>query len=76
MDQRHYNFRTQKTRYITVVSSTHMMNNFHLTWKAKAMKQPGRIKRGRSQLRWEDCVERNVYKAEANDMWNEKAADR
>ena len=31
---------------------------------------------GRSQLRWEDCVKRDVRKAEENDRRREKAAYR
>ena len=39
------------------------------------MKQLGRRKRRRPQLRWEDCVKRDVRKAKEEDKGREKAAD-
>ena len=44
--------------------------------KKQAMKHPGRRKRVRLQLRWKDCVKRDVRKAEEDDKWMEKAANR
>ena len=40
------------------------------------MKQPGRTKRGRPQLRWEDYVKRAVRKAEDDDKSRENVANR
>ena len=43
--------------------------------KAEVIKQPNHRKRGRPQLRWDDCIKRDVRKAEEGDNWTEKAAD-
>ena len=40
------------------------------------LKQQGSRKRGRLHLRWEDCLKRDVRKAEEDDKWREKAVNR
>ena len=54
------------------------MEGSRLPKKAEAIKQPGHQKRGRPQLRWEDCVDlkRGVRKAGEDDKCREKAVDR
>ena len=52
------------------------MDEGWLSKKAEAMKLLGRRKRGRPQLRWEDCVKRDVRKAGEDDKWRETAAER
>ena len=39
-------------------------------------KQEGCRKRGRTQLRWEECVKRDLRKAEEEEEWREKANNR
>ena len=39
-------------------------------------KQEGFRKRGRPQLRWEDCEKRDLGKAEEEEKWREKANNR
>ena len=39
-------------------------------------KQEGCIARGRPQLRWEDCLKRDLRKAEEEEKWSEKANNR
>ena len=40
---------------------------------AETKKQEGSRKRGRPQLRWEDCVKRDLRKAEQEETWRENA---
>ena len=66
------------------IARCRIMWTYHLVWmedgqlskKTEAMKEPGCRERVRSQLRWENCVRRNVRKAEGDDKLREKAADR
>ena len=44
--------------------------------RAEEKKQEGSRKRGRPQLRWEDCVKRDLRKAEEEEKWREKANNR
>ena len=44
--------------------------------KSEAKKQEGCRKRGRPQLRWDDCVKRDLRKAEEEEKWREKANNR
>lgn len=44
--------------------------------KAEVIKQLGYRKRSRLQLRCEDCIKRDIKKAEEDDKWEEKAGDR
>ena len=43
---------------------------------SETKKQEGFKKRGRRQLRWEDCVKRDLRKAEEEEKWREKANNR
>ena len=52
------------------------MEEGRLPKRAEAVKQPGCSKRVRPQLRWEDCVKRDVRKTKDNKKWKEKATDR
>ncbi len=44
--------------------------------KSQTKKQEGFRKRGRPHLIWEDCVKRNLRKAEEEEKWREKANNR
>ena len=44
--------------------------------RSETMKHDGCRKRGRPQLRWEDCVKRDLRKAEEEEKWREKANNR
>ena len=43
---------------------------------SETRKQEGCRKRERSQLRWEDCVKRDLRDAEEEEKWREKANNR
>ena len=44
--------------------------------RSETKKQDGITKRIRPQLRWEDCVKRDLRKAEEEEKWREKANNR
>ena len=52
------------------------MKDDKLPKRAQKKKQEGSRKRGKPQLRWEDCVKRDVRKAEEEEKWREKANNR
>ena len=52
------------------------MKDEKLPKRSEKMKQDGCRKRGRPQLRWEDCVKRDLRKAEEEEKWREKANNR
>ena len=52
------------------------MKDDKLPKKAETKQQEGSRKRGRPQLRWEDCVKRDLRKEEEEDKWREKANNR
>ena len=52
------------------------MKDDKLPKRSETRKQEGFRKRGRSQLRWEDCMKRDLRKAEEEEKWREKANNR
>ena len=52
------------------------MKDDKLPKRAETKKQEGSRKRGRPHLRWEDCVKRDLRKAEEEEKWREKANNR
>ena len=52
------------------------MKDIKLPKRSEITKQGGCRKRGRPQLRWEDCVKRDLRKAEEEEKWREKANSR
>ena len=52
------------------------MKDGKLPKRYETKKQEGCRKRGRPQLRWEDCVKRDLRKAEEEEKWREKANNR
>ena len=52
------------------------MKDDKLPKRSETKKQEGCRKLGRPQLRWEDCVKRDVRKAEEEENWREKASNR
>ena len=52
------------------------MKDDKLPKRAETNKQEGSRKRGRPQLRWEDCVKRDLRKAEEEEKLREKANNR
>ena len=49
------------------------MKDDKLPKRAETKKQEGSRKLGRPQLRWKDCVKRDLRKAEEEEKWREKA---
>ena len=52
------------------------MKEERLPKRSETKKQEGCRKRGRRQLRREDCVKRDLSKAEEEEKWREKANNR
>ena len=48
------------------------MKDDKLPKRAETKNQEGSRKRGSPQLRWEDCVKRDLRKAEEEEKWREK----
>ena len=51
------------------------MKDERLPKRSDTKKQEGCRKRGRPQLRWEDCKKRDLRMAEEEDMWREEASN-
>ena len=49
------------------------MKDDKLPKRSETKKEEGFRKRERQQLRWEDCVKRDLRKAEEDEKWREKA---
>ena len=52
------------------------MKDAKLPKRSETKTHDGCRKRGRPQLRWEDCVKRDLRKAEEEENWREKATNR
>ena len=52
------------------------MKDERLPKRSETKKQEGCRKRGRPQLRWEDCVKIDLRKAKEEEKWREKANNR
>ena len=52
------------------------MKDDKLPKRAETKKQEGSRKLGRPQLRWEDCVKRDLRKAQEEEKWRENANNR
>ena len=52
------------------------MKDEKLPKRSETKKHHGCRKRGRPQLRWEDCVKRDLRKAEEGEKWRGKANNR
>ena len=52
------------------------MADDRLPKRTAELREQGRGRRGRSRLRWEDCVKRDVRKAGEEEDWKKKTRDR
>ena len=52
------------------------MKDDNLPKRSETKNQEGFRKRGRPQLRWEDCAKKDTRKAEEEENWREKANNR
>ena len=52
------------------------MADDRLPKRAAELREPGRMRRGRPRLRWEDCVKRDVRKAGEEKDWKKKTIDK
>ena len=52
------------------------MDASKLAKRAEVEKHQGRRKKGRPQLRWEDCMRRDTRRSGEDERWREGAADR
>ena len=52
------------------------MKDGGMSKRSETKKQEGCRKRGRPQLRWEDCVKRDLRKAEEEEKWRQQANNR
>ena len=52
------------------------MADDRLPKRAAELREQGNMRRGRSRLRWEDCVKRDVRKTGEEEDWKKKTRDR
>ena len=52
------------------------MEDYRLPKRAAELREQGRRRRGRTMLRWEDCVKRDVKKSGEEEGWKKKTGDR
>ena len=52
------------------------MDASKLTNRSEVKKHQGNSKRGRPQLRWENCVRRDMRRSGEDERWREGTADR
>ena len=52
------------------------MADDRLPKRAAELREPGRRRRGRPRLRWDDCVKRDMRKAGEEEDWKKKARER
>ena len=63
-------------KYIILAGHMVRMNDERLPKISETKKQKGCRLRGRPQLRWDDCVKRDLRKAEKEEKWREKSNNR